>query len=173
MQIATNKDDMLVQVRDGWWRFQRALAQLEQNEMTDIPIEENWTVKDVVAHITFWESNLLTWMQETTEGRPISRPEEGLTDEKVDALNAENYRRNELRSIHDVLADAQETHQALMDVLLHLPEDPKDERYHAWRNGEPPWELIAGDTYEHYEEHIGPIEAYLLKSGKPGPKTPT
>ncbi len=173
MQIATNKDEMLVQARNGWWRFQRALAQLEQNEMTESPIEGNWTVKDIIAHIAFWEQNLLTWMQETIDGRPLSRPEGGLTEETVDALNAENYRRNELRSIHEVLADAAAIHEALMDALLHIPEDPNDERYRVWRSGEPPWELIAGDTYAHYEEHIGPIEEYLIRSGKPGPETPT
>jgi hypothetical protein len=46
-----------------------------------------------------------------------------------------------------------------------MPEDDlmNPDRF-AWSQGEPLWEAIAGDTYEHYHEHIAQIQAWLAKS---------
>jgi hypothetical protein len=172
MELATDKSTMLEQVRNGWWRLQNVLDQLTQNEMNDVHVEDRWTVKDVIAHLAFWESNLLGWLNEAAQGQRPSRPDSGLTDPVIDEMNAANYRAHVHRPIHDVLKDAAETHEALMEALLHLPEDPNDRSYRVWENEEQPWSVIAGNTYEHYEEHIEPIEAYVNRTGKPGPAYP-
>jgi hypothetical protein len=104
--------------------------------------------------------------------RPTPRPEGGLSEAEVDALNEENYHRHALLDFHTVLGKSAEIHASLMDALMRLPEDPLDDFYTVWWGGEPPWAIIAGDTYEHYKEHLSAIEAYLERTGKPGPKNP-
>ena len=170
MDVATDKSTMLAQTNRAWWRLQKALAGLAQIEMTGIHIENNWTVKDIIAHITFWERNLLDWLRQAEQGQSPNLPAAGFTDEIIDRMNEENYHKHAQRFIHDVLADAAEVHEALMDALLRLPEDPDDARYKVWHNGKPPWALIAGNTYAHYEEHLQSIEAYLNRTGRSAEK---
>jgi hypothetical protein len=31
----------------------------------------------------------------------------------------------------------------------------------AWTQGSPLWQLVAGDTYEHYQEHRAQIQEWL------------
>jgi len=33
----------------------------------------------------------------------------------------------------------------------------------AWAEGEPLWQVIAGDTYEHYQEHQKQIQEWLAQ----------
>jgi len=53
-----------------------------------------------------------------------------------------------------VRADARDTHQALVDAIHALPDDPGSESWSVWLNQEPPWKLIAANTYEHYAHHL-------------------
>jgi hypothetical protein len=172
MPIATDKTTMLERTRDGWWRLQQALELLEENEMTEIQMQGNWTVKDILAHIAFWEDRLLLRLSDALAGRPMERQPGGLSEADVDALNEENYRNHAHLDLHTVLGKSAEIHNSLIGALTRLPEDPLDDFYTIWWGGEPPWAIIAGDTYEHYEEHLSAIEAYLERTGKPGPKNP-
>jgi hypothetical protein len=163
MPIATDKSTMLEAVTNGWWRFQRALEQFTETEMDEVRIQGNWTVKDIVAHIAFWERNLLNRLDRIEAGLPPDGSDEGYTAADIDRLNLENYQAHQQSYLHEVLAEAAATHEALFTVLIHLPEDSADERF---------WQMIAGDTYEHYEEHLQEFEAYLQRTGKPGLEYP-
>lgn len=172
MTLATDKPTMLERTQDGWSRLLRAVELMTENEMTEIQLEGRWTVKDILSHIAFWEDRLLLRLTDALAGRPAPRPEGGLTEGQVDALNEENYHNQAALDIHTILARSAEIHASLMEQLVRLPDDPHDEFYTVWWGGEPPWALIAGDTYEHYEEHLPAIEAYLERTGKPGQKNP-
>jgi hypothetical protein len=49
-----------------------------------------------------------------------------------------------------------------MDIVQAMPEDDliNPGRF-AWSQGRPLWLLVAGDTYEHYQEHIAQIQEWL------------
>jgi hypothetical protein len=172
MDLATDKTTMLQRVRNGRWRLERALEHFTEPELKQLHIQGNWTLKDILGHITFWERNLIEWLRQAEAGYPPDRPETGLSDAEVDRMNQASYEAYAEAFLHDVLAASANTHQELMEILLRLPEDPYDERYHVWPDGKPPWQLIAGNTYEHYEEHLQPIQEYLERAGNPGPEYP-
>lgn len=172
MDILTKKMALIEEVRSSWWQLQQVLEMLDEPEMTRIAIQDGWTAKDIIAHIAFWERNMLGWLNEAARGERPSRSDSGLTAADVDKMNAANYEENVQRPLHDVLKEAAEVHKALMDAILALPEDPNDRQYALWEDGKPPWSMIEGNTSEHYAEHIGPIEDYLRRMGKPGPIRP-
>jgi hypothetical protein len=156
MPIATDKSTMIEAVTNGWWRFQRALEQFTETEMDEVRIQDNWTVKDIVAHIAFWERNLLNRLDRIEAGQPPVSSDEGYTTADIDRLNLENYQAHQQSYLHEVLAEAAATHEALFSVLLRLPEGSGDERF---------WQMIAGDTYEHYQEHLQSFEEYFRQTG--------
>ncbi|MBX2998372.1 MAG: ClbS/DfsB family four-helix bundle protein [Caldilineaceae bacterium] len=168
MALATDKSTLLERANAGWSRLQRALEMLTEKEMTEFQIDGNWTVKDILAHIAFWEDRLLLRVSDALAGRPVERQPGGLSEAAVDTLNEENYRAHADLDLHTVLGKSAEIHNSLMDALMRLPEDPLDDFYTVWWGGEPPWAILAGDSYAHYEEHLTAIEAYLERRDKPG-----
>jgi uncharacterized protein DUF1706 len=50
-------------------------------------------------------------------------------------------------------------------IIQAIPEEDliSSQRF-AWTKGSPLWQLVAGDTYEHYQEHIGQIQKWLVQS---------
>jgi hypothetical protein len=52
-----------------------------------------------------------------------------------------------------------------MDKQTMRDEDLFDPNRFAWRRGSPLWDLVAGDTYEHYNEHMQSIQQWLARSG--------
>ncbi len=128
-------------------------------------IEGHWTARDIVAHLSFWEASMAGWLAEAAAGQKPDRPTQGFSDELIQSMNEENHTQTAHLSIHEVLAEAATNHSALVERLNALPDDPADPQYAVWRNGEPPWELIAGCSYEHYHEHLQRIESYLTLRG--------
>ena len=83
------KDELIQDLENGWAELQAALDGLTEEQMHQPGVVGEWTVKDVLAHITAWQTRLITAMfkaekgftPDTTEGCP-----------SVDQLNEKFYR---------------------------------------------------------------------------------
>jgi hypothetical protein len=85
----------------------------------------------------------------------------------MDALNAQFYQENKALPLDKVLTDFRTTHQHIMDIVQAMPEeDLMNPHRFVWSKGVPLWQAIAGDTYEHYREHIEQIHEWLVKFRK-------
>lgn len=53
-----------------------------------------------------------------------------------------------------MLQDFRATHRAIFDFVAQMDEnDIFDPNRFAWRNGSPAFDMLAGNTFEHYDEH--------------------
>jgi hypothetical protein len=115
----------------------------------------------MLAHIASWHHRLLTLLHAAirNEEPTISGPD---SVEEMDALNAQFYRENKSRPLDEVLTEFRATHQQIRDIIqaMHEEELISPQRF-AWTQGSPLWQLVAGDTYEHYQEHRAQIQEWL------------
>jgi hypothetical protein len=159
-----DKDQLLNEMRANFAALEDLLAPLDQTQMTTEGIITNWSIKDILAHIAAWHHRLLAWLHAAiqNEAPTISGPD---SVEEMDMLNAQFYKENKSRPLDEVLTDFRTTHQQIMDIVQAMPEDDltNPDRF-AWAKGEPLWHVIAGDTYEHYQEHIKQIQEWLIQS---------
>jgi len=51
--------------------LQQALDGLSNKEMTQVPVEGVWTIKDVLGHLTSWEEALLKPLRSYADGGPF------------------------------------------------------------------------------------------------------
>ena len=66
------------------------------------------------------------------------------------------------KSLAEVMADFQTAHQEVLEAIQNaLESDLTDPNRFAWRNGEPFWPSVAGNTCGHYQEHMDLIQAWL------------
>lgn len=145
------KTELTQLIETGWAELLAAASQLTPAQLA-APLADAWTGSDLLAHITAWENRLLDLLQ---RGRhhPDGFQLEGVEEWDVDHFNQGYYEANRTRPLADIQSEFHQVHAALMAELALWPDDLNHPQWLAWQNGPPLWEIIPGDTYEHYEEH--------------------
>ncbi len=164
MSEPIDKAKLLDQMSTSYAALEEILAPLDKTQYSTEGVIPGWSIKDILAHIAAWHHRLLAWLHAAVrhEEPTISGPD---SVEEMDALNAQFYQENKSRPLDEVLVDFRITHQQIMDIVQPMPEDDlmSPHRF-AWSQGKPLWHLIAGDTFEHYEEHLAQIQEWLTST---------
>jgi hypothetical protein len=118
-----------------------------------------WTVKDVIAHLTAWRTRTVARLQaglRHTEPAPPPWPAELDEDAPggVDQINDWFYQAARERPLAAVLRESEATWQEMADLVRALPEaDLLAADRFAWLDGAPLVEVLNG-SFEHLHEHI-------------------
>ena len=159
-----DKTSILNEMSTSYAALEEILVPLDKTQYSTEGVIPGWSIKDMLAHIASWHHRLLTWLDAAVRNQEptLSGPD---SVEEMDALNAQFYQENKSRPLDEVLVDFRITHQQIMDIVQPMPEDDlmSPHRF-AWSKGEPLWQAIAGDTYEHYREHIAQIQEWLAST---------
>ena len=144
--------------RSNW---EALVAEAGEARLTEPGVEGNWSLKDIIAHITYFE----TWAADNVlafrhgEARP--QPEyKGL---EIDEENARIYERLRSKSLPQVLQESQDSFRRSIEAVQGLrDEDLYDPKF--TRVPDADWtvfDLVEGDTFEHYNDHSTSVRAWL------------
>jgi hypothetical protein len=120
-----------------------------------------WSIKDIVAHLTAWEQRAVAWLiAAQRDGEPTPAPwQKGMSE---DEENAWIYNANQSKSLPDVLAESNRVHEELVRRVEAMPEkDLIDPERFKWLGGNSLVDSIAGNSYEHYRDHASAIREWL------------
>lgn len=129
----------------GWAAFEDALSRVPQERVTAPGVLAGWSVKEMLHHVTGWIRECVVHLERMRDGTFVD-PEE--TDEWVDARNAtfaDEARSLDVAAVRSGLDTAREV---ILQRWHDLPEI--DDVAVEW---------FAGETYEHYEEHLPDLRA--------------
>jgi hypothetical protein len=104
----------------------KSIEGLSQREMTETPIYEGWTVKDMLAHIIGWDQRTLQTLPLMLQNRA-----DEVTGVEVEEHNQESVRAWRDKSLTEVLAVMKSTHQQILKILAkadHVEIDMRRER---------------------------------------------
>ncbi|HET8905703.1 MAG TPA: DinB family protein [Ktedonobacterales bacterium] len=135
------------QMRAEHARLEALLAGMSDEELVRPEAFGAWSVKDMLAHITFWEQRVIAYSDGAKES--LVGPDE---DEQaaVDRINAEVLAANREQPLAEVRADFERSYQQVLRLAESLSaDDLADDVLYS---------LFAGDTFEHYREHIEMLE---------------
>jgi hypothetical protein len=158
-----DKASMLKEMSASYTALETILSSMDKSQYFTEGVIPGWSIKDILAHISSWHHRLLKYLEAAVrdEEPPISGPD---NLEGMDALNAQFYQENKSHPLDDVLSDFRNTYQQILSIVQAMPEEALlNPRRFPWSKGEPLWESIAGDTYEHYQEHSEQIQQWLVK----------
>jgi hypothetical protein len=161
-----DKASLLARIRAARAALEQALDRLDEAALTR-PGPDGWSIKDHLFHIA-------AWLRKTTavlHGKPgheaMQVPFALYNAGDEDGINALLQQHSEPLSLAEVLADFRASHATILAYIEGQPEarlsatynpnDPDDHRRVI--------EAIAGNTYEHDEEHLGWIEARMKAEG--------
>jgi hypothetical protein len=144
-------------LRSGRAEWEALLAQIGADRMTQPGVEGDWSIKDIVAHVTWHEREMLGVL------RARALVGSDLWNLSTDERNAAIFEQNKDRALDDVLEESRQIFPQLLELAAGLSaeelNDPRgfSEMPEEWS----PWELVASNSYTHYPDHIASIRAWL------------
>ncbi|MBO9308240.1 MAG: DinB family protein [Chloroflexi bacterium] len=163
MGRGSQKQAVLEELRRARANLLAAIEGLSPNDMLRPGVVGFWSVKDVLAHLTVWESELVTALSRLD--RPSLVPRIVQIDD-IDAFNAEQYQINAPRPLQLVLEDFHGVHKHLLRAVEALDERTlTDTRKFRWLEGESLVYLIAECAYWHEDEHAEQIRQWRAEQG--------
>jgi hypothetical protein len=155
-----SKANLLALRRALYARFDALLAGLSEQQLQTPEMNDGWSVKDHLAHLTFWERvNLLTRLQAIEQGTTWIDPGFETTEEVAEQTNQQVYLQNKDRALAEVLADFQTTHLQVMEYLEKLSEEELQTPY-PWLDGYTIATWLS-EPNSHYDEHEQYIRDWL------------
>jgi hypothetical protein len=109
-------------------RLEQNLAKLSTADMLQPGVVDEWSVKDVLAHLADWEAHMPVWMEAGRRGDPVKEPDPGLTWKQLDLLNERIYQAHRYQSLAEVMDYFHSIHEQFMDMVVTMPEQEMLER---------------------------------------------
>lgn len=152
-----DKATLLETLRVERARWESLLARVDEARMAEPGAIGAWSIKDMIAHITWYEEQALGIL----ETRTLAGSD--LWDVGLEQRNAAIFDQNRDRPLPEVLSEAQQVYERLLAALEMLSdEDLVDSRRFAnmpddWK----PWEVISSNSFEHYLQHTPDLRDWL------------
>jgi hypothetical protein len=161
------KKSELVSWLQGEYRQWEALLDRVGPDRMDQPgVNGDWSMKDMVAHLTGWNRWLVARMQAAQAGQPEPPPPWPVHLQADDEINAWIYESNRRRSVREILDETHQVFQQLLAVLESLPDDVQidyiEPKFHlVWVGDE---RFQAGEFFYHFhDDHEPDVRAWLAR----------
>ena len=138
------REQLVEKMERAWGKLTESYAELPAERMVAAGVVGEWSVKDVLAHVTTWEEEALTHLPHILAGE--TPPRYSVTYGGVDAFNALMTERKRDLSLDEVLRQLEETHARIMAYVGAAPEELLTTETRFRRR-------IRLDTYGHYIGH--------------------
>jgi uncharacterized protein (TIGR03083 family) len=156
MEIETRSASLLRLIREEPDALDALLATLTPERLDEEGLVGDWSVKQTIAHISWWERDVVSEVLRGEELGPGLKGAPWDTD-RANALVAEAHR-------DDALADVLAAYRASFAELVRMIEELPDERL----ADEGVSTFIANNTGYHYREHREWIAAALASGSSLG-----
>jgi hypothetical protein len=139
---------LLLRLEKGWSEFQESYSGLSEAEMMKSGVTGQWSVKEIIVHVTTWEEETLNHLPGMLQGR--KSPRYSVKYGGINAFNALMTARKKDRSLSEALQQQEQIHARLIAFLETVPEEHLDSRSRFRHR-------LRMDTYSHYAKHAQAI----------------
>ena len=149
--------------RSNW---EALLAEVGEARLTEPGVEGDWSLKDIIAHITYFETWATDNVMAFRRGEP--RPQSEYKGLEIDEENARLYERLRAKPLTQVLQESRISFQRSIDAVQGLrDEDLYDPEFTRASGAD--WavfDFIEGDTFGHYNDHSASVRAWLDRTAE-------
>ncbi len=158
------KSELLQWLQEEYQQWEAFLGQIDPARMDQPGVAGEWSIKDIVAHLTDWQPRQTARIQAAQRGEPEPPPPWPAHLQTDDEVNAWIYVANRGRSVSEVLERAHQEFQHLLTVIAGLPDDIVIEpAYHIVQlNGQ---RFSTSEFFDHFhDDHEAEIRAWLAQA---------
>jgi hypothetical protein len=159
------KGKLISTLTDGRQEFLNLLEDFSRDAMEIPGVIDQWSLKDLLVHLTRWEAELVKLLWQAKQGKtPTTAHFRGVP---IDDLNERWYQESKSRSIDIVWGDFLAVRQQTLRRVQDFGDDElNDQQYYPWLKGKALWEWVGDDSFEHESEHAADIQAWKRRLEK-------
>lgn len=149
-----NTDRVLKRLDEAWTDFTASYAGLTAPELMRPNVTGRWSVRDIIAHVTWWEEEALEHLPLVLAGgRP---PRYSVKYGGIDAFNALMTEQRRHLALAEVLRQQHEVHARLTEYVRQAPPElvTRETRFRR---------RLRLDTYGHYPIHAKAIREWRAR----------
>ncbi len=151
-------DDLRAARRD----WDALLEPMTEADMLTPGVVGDWTIKDMVSHLSFWEARPVKWLEaarQATTPEPSAAPKD-LSEDDLNAWIQARYRDDALK---DVLNASRAIHDAVVKNVTEMSAADLVEQKIEWLGGNSLADALPGNTLEHYRDHSATVRQWWQK----------
>lgn len=168
-----NKSELLDWFQEEYRQWEALLDEIGAARMEQPGVNGDWSMKDVVAHLTGWNRRLVDRFQAAAQGEsepPPPWPAQLQTDDEINAWIYETYRGRSLREVRE------EMRQVLQQILAVVESLPGEMRIEQVRQGDRVYHLVwlgeerhqPGEFFDHFhDDHEPDVRAWMRRIENP------
>jgi uncharacterized protein (TIGR03083 family) len=152
-----DKTTFLENLQSARANWEALLEEVGEERMLQPGACGEWSVKDVIAHVMWCEREMVGVCQaRALVGSELWK----LSNDESNAIVVSQYRDHALQ---DILAEERQVYAQLLAEVQQLSDEDLNDAGHFrdmpadWL----PWQLIAGNAFEHYRDHMPSIRTWL------------
>lgn len=139
-----NREQLLTRLDTTWTALKASYAGLSDAQLTQPGVTDDWSVKDILAHVATWEEEALKYLPLIlADRRP---PRYATLYGGVDAFNAQMTDQKRGLSLAEVQRLLDDTHRQLIAYIHSVPDEQFTRETRFRRR-------LRLDTYSHYPIH--------------------
>jgi hypothetical protein len=153
------KKELLTELDKEWAHIERICASLTETDMVAAGADGEWSVKDILCHISAWEKYLLDRLGFVLTGQRPLYPAMTNWDD-VHRFNARVYADNKDRPLNSAIIEFRNLYRGVMTVLESMNDDQLNQpySYDFPEDGLTVLRLIRANTCDHYREHCTALD---------------
>ncbi len=150
-------EKLLILLKLAYEEEQKFYARLDENERSSTGNLEQWSAKDMMAHIASWKEYTVSDITAALRGKnPEVRGD-------LDRINAAIYEENRNKSWEDIRTHLERVYKSSIECVKAIPHEKMiDPNTLPWQEGRPLWRIIAGNGYIHPVTHLA---GYYFRRG--------
>jgi hypothetical protein len=157
-----DRRQLLQRLDTAWRAFEASYAGLSDAQLMKPGVTGDWSVRDILAHVSTWEEEALTHLPLILEGG--TPPRYSVRYGGIDAFNALMTEQKARLSLSAVRRQLDETHRRLIEFVQRAPEDQLSRETRFRRR-------LRLDTYAHYPLHAEAIRQWREALARLSPST--
>ena len=163
------KSELLQWLQEKYQQWEALLEEIGPTRMDQPGVNGDWSMKDIVAHLTGWNRWLVARLQAAGRGEaepPPPWPAHLQTDDEINEWIYQSYHR---RSVREIIDETRQVFQELFAVIAALPDDVRIDHiepayYLVWVDGK---RFPASEFFDHFhDDHEPDVRAWLAREEK-------
>lgn len=160
------KSELLIWLHDQYRQWQDLLREIGNTHMEEPGADGDWSIKDLVSHMTVWNHWLAVRMDAALHDKPAWAPPWPADLKTDDEINAWIYRAYHGMAVSEVLEQTHLVFQEFLTVVEQLPDDAKIGRldsghFLVWLGDQ---RFEVGEFFDHFhDDHEPNVRAWLAR----------
>ncbi|MEO1060474.1 MAG: ClbS/DfsB family four-helix bundle protein [Actinomycetota bacterium] len=151
MSRPTTRDELVERIETDFALLTTTVNALPSDQLTVGGVCDEWSVKDLLAHLDAWHELFLGWEEVGSTGGSPEMPAPGLTWKDTPTLNQQIWERTRGDDLADVRARLDDSHRRIAATVARYGDDLFEKRRYAWTGSTSVGSYAVSATTSHYD----------------------